>query len=78
MLLLVPVHALACCSANGCTDAWSTPLYWFVHVFRLPLFFPMAGFFVALLRSAGSAGIPPKPNVRIGVPLVVGVIAVVP
>ena len=49
MLLLVPVHAAVLISLNGHEGVWATAIYWIVHVFRLPLFFAMSGFFLALL-----------------------------
>lgn len=79
MFLLVPVHAAGLLSLNGHDGAWATAIYWFVHVFRLPLFFAMSGFFLALLLSR--RGLRPtvrNRSVRIAVPLVLGLITLVP
>lgn len=79
MLLLVPVHAAVLLALNGHGGAWSTALYWAVHVFRLPLFFAMSGFFLALmLGRKGLHGTVRNRSARIVVPLVLGLVTVVP
>lgn len=79
MLLLIPVHAAGMLSFNGHHGAWATAVYWFVHVFRLPLFFAMSGFFLTLLLSRkGLPATARNRTVRIAVPLVVGTVTLVP
>jgi peptidoglycan/LPS O-acetylase OafA/YrhL len=79
MLLLVPVHAASVLSVNGHEGAWAVAIYWFVHVFRLPLFFAMSGFFLALLLSKkGLRSTAQNRTLRIVVPLVVGLVVLVP
>ncbi len=79
MFLLVPVHVAGLLSLNGHDGAWATAIYWFVHVFRLPLFFAMSGFFLALLLSRrGLHSTIRNRSVRIAVPLVLGLITLVP
>jgi peptidoglycan/LPS O-acetylase OafA/YrhL len=79
MLLLVPVHAAAALSANGQTGPWAAGVYWFVHVFRLPLFFAMSGFFLTLLISRkGLRETARNRTLRIVVPLAVGLVTVAP
>lgn len=79
MLLLVPVHAAAALSANGQSGPWAAGVYWFVHVFRLPLFFAMSGFFLTLLISRkGLRETARNRTLRIVVPLAVGLVTVVP
>jgi peptidoglycan/LPS O-acetylase OafA/YrhL len=79
MLLLVPVHAAAALSANGQEGPWAAGVYWFVHVFRLPLFFAMSGFFLTLLISRkGLRETARNRTLRIVVPLAVGLVTVVP
>ncbi len=79
MVLILPAHALALIGLqSGWNDAESG-LFWTIHVFRLPLFFLVAGFFAALmLDSRGLDGLLRNRSVRIGVPLVVGVATIVP
>lgn len=79
MLLLVPVHAAALISQNGHPGAWATAIYWLVHVFRLPLFFTMSGFFLALLLTRkGLRETARNRTVRIAVPLVLALLTLVP
>lgn len=79
MLLLVPVHAAAALSANGQKGPWAAGVYWFVHVFRLPLFFAMSGFFLTLLISRkGLLETARNRTLRIVVPLAVGLVTVAP
>ncbi len=79
MVLILPAHALA---LIGLRSGWSdleAAVFWSIHVFRLPLFFLVAGFFAALVLDArGLQGLLRNRGVRIGVPLVLGVIFVVP
>lgn len=79
MLLLVPVHAAALVSQNGHPGAWATAVYWLVHVFRLPLFFSMSGFFLTLLLARkGLRETARNRTVRIAVPLVLALLTLVP
>ncbi len=79
MLLLVPVHASSLLSANGHEGAWAVAIYWFVHVFRLPLFFAMSGFFLALLLSKrGLRQTARNRTLRIALPLAAGLLILVP
>ena len=79
MLLLVPVHAASLLSANGHEGAWAVAIYWFVHVFRLPLFFAMSGFFLALLVSKrGVRQTARNRTLRIALPLIAGLLVLIP
>jgi peptidoglycan/LPS O-acetylase OafA/YrhL len=79
MLLLVPVHAASVLSVNGHPGAWAVAIYWAIHVFRLPLFFAMSGFFLTLLLSRkGLRSTAQNRTLRIVVPLVVGLIVLIP
>jgi glucan biosynthesis protein C len=79
MLLLVPVHAATLLALNGHGGAWATAIYWLVHVFRLPLFFAMSGFFLALLLTGkGLHDTARNRTVRIVVPLLIGLVTLVP
>jgi len=79
MLLLVPVHAAGLLALNGHAGAWATAIYWLIHVFRLPLFFAMSGFFLALLLTGkGLHDTARNRTVRIVVPLLVGLVTLVP
>lgn len=79
MFLLVPVHVAGLLSLNGFDGAWATALYWLVHVFRLPLFFAMSGFFLAfLLARRGPGRTARNRSLRIAVPLLVALVTLVP
>lgn len=79
MLLLVPVHAAQLSAVNGHEGAWATIVYWTVHVFRLPLFFAMSGFFLALLLThKGLSETARNRTLRIVVPLLVGLVTLMP
>jgi fucose 4-O-acetylase-like acetyltransferase len=79
MLLLVPVHAAALLAQNGHRGGWATAVYWLVHVFRLPLFFTMSGFFLAfMLGRKGLRQTARNRTLRIVVPLLLGLLTVVP
>jgi peptidoglycan/LPS O-acetylase OafA/YrhL len=79
MLLLAPVHAALLVSLNGHRGAWATTIYWVVHVFRLPLFFAMSGFFLALLLThRGLSATTRNRTLRILIPLAVGLVTIVP
>lgn len=79
MFLLVPVHAAGMLALNGHHGPWATAIYWLVHVFRLPLFFAMSGFFLALLLGRrGVRQTVRNRSLRILVPLVLALITLVP
>jgi len=79
MMLLVPVHAATVLSLNGQGGAWAKALFWFIHLFRLPLFFAMSGFFLALLLSRkGLSQTARNRTLRIVVPLAIGLVTLVP
>jgi glucans biosynthesis protein C len=79
MLLLVPVHAASLLAINGRPGVWVTAIVWPIHVFRLPLFFAMSGFFFFLL--VGRRGVPAtlrNRTLRIAVPLVLALLTLAP
>jgi glucan biosynthesis protein C len=79
MVLILPFHALVLVGLNNGLDDIEASILWTIHVFRLPLFFLVAGFFAALLlRARGLRELLRNRAIRIGIPLVAGVIAVVP
>jgi glucan biosynthesis protein C len=79
MLLLIPVHAVTLLSLNGRGGAWAVAVFWFVHIFRLPLFFAMSGFFLTLLLSRkGLRETVRNRTLRIVVPLMVCLVTLVP
>jgi peptidoglycan/LPS O-acetylase OafA/YrhL len=79
MFLLVPVHAAGLLALNGHHGPWATAIYWLVHVFRLPLFFAMSGFFLALLLGRRGARLTVRNrSLRILVPLVLALVTLVP
>jgi fucose 4-O-acetylase-like acetyltransferase len=80
MLLILPAHALSLIALNN--TGWTgteKATYWLIHVFRLPLFFLVAGFFAALLMEArGIRALLSNRLVRIGVPMLVVILLVGP
>ena len=79
MLLILPVHALVLIGLRGGLNDVESSVLWAIHVFRLPLFFLIAGFFAALVaNSRGTGAFLRNRAIRIGVPLAVGVLLVVP
>lgn len=79
MLLLVPVHGAGMVWVNGHPGGWATAIHWLVHVFRLPLFFAMSGFFLALLLSRkGLRETARNRTVRIALPLAIGLVTLMP
>ncbi|HEU4943627.1 MAG TPA: acyltransferase family protein [Solirubrobacterales bacterium] len=79
MVLILPAHAVALMGLRGGWNDAEATIYWLIHVFRLPLFFLVAGFFAALLIDArGTGAVVRNRLVRIGIPLVVVVAAVAP
>lgn len=88
MLLGVLLHA-ACCFQGDANTAWpyrdvatsGVAIYVLivVHIFRMPLFFVIAGYFAA--RTAmhrGASGLLRSRWSRVGIPLIMGVLVVVP
>jgi peptidoglycan/LPS O-acetylase OafA/YrhL len=79
MFLLVPVHAAILLAVNDDGSGWATSIYWIVHLFRLPLFFSMSGFFLVLLLSRkGLDETIRNRTVRILGPLAIGLVTLVP
>lgn len=79
MVLILPAHAVAIMGLRGGWNDAEATVYWLIHVFRLPLFFLVAGFFAALLVEArGTGAVVRNRLVRIGIPLVVVVAVVAP
>jgi glucan biosynthesis protein C len=80
MLLILPAHALSLIALNN--EGWTgveRSAYWLIHVFRLPLFFLVAGFFAALLLEArGGRALLSNRLVRIGVPMLVVILLIGP
>ncbi len=79
MLLILPAHALALIGMRGGWNDVESSIFWLIHVFRLPLFFLVAGFFGALLLDArGPSTLLRNRALRIGVPLILGSALVAP
>jgi glucans biosynthesis protein C len=79
MLLLVPAHVSGLIAVNGDPSAVLTGIVWVIHVFRLPLFFAMSGYFLALMnRRRGLRGTLRNRSLRILVPLAIGLVTLVP
>lgn len=79
MLLIIPVHAAILLAVNGHGGSWSTALYWSLHLFRVPMFFVLSGFFlVYMLGRKGLRQTARNRATRIVVPLAIGLVTLVP
>jgi len=79
MVLILPVHALALIGLRGGLSAVEASVFWTLHVFRMPLFFLVAGFFFALMIECRDAAETVRNRaLRIGVPFVFSILFVVP
>jgi peptidoglycan/LPS O-acetylase OafA/YrhL len=79
MALVVPWHAANFFAIRGESGMPVAGAIWLSHAFRMPLFFLLAGFFGAMtIGSYGNATWVRRRLVRLGIPLAVGVIALMP
>jgi glucans biosynthesis protein C len=79
MMLLVPIHVCGLIAVNGEPSAILTGIAWVIHLFRLPLFFAMSGFFLNLVCARrGLRATLRRRALRIAVPLAVGLAVLVP
>lgn len=79
MMLIVPVHICSLIAINGEPGTVLTGIGWAIHLFRLPLFFAMSGFFFSLVCTRrGARATLRRRAVRIGMPLAVGMVVLVP
>lgn len=79
MMMIVPVHVCSLLAVNGQPGAILTAIGWTLHLFRLPLFFAMSGFFLCLVCERwGLQATLRRRALRIGVPLAVGLAVLVP
>ena len=79
MMMIVPVHVCSLMAVNGQPGAILTAIGWTLHLFRLPLFFAMSGFFLSLVCERwGPRATLRRRALRIGVPLAVGLVVLVP
>src|SRR3954454_25161113 len=78
MLLLVPAHVSGLIAVNGEPSAVLTGIVWVIHVFRLPLFLSMSGYFLALMRPRrGLRGTLRNRSLRLAARLAVGLVTLV-
>lgn len=79
MLLLVPYHGLKFLQTNEGGFYGSAFLIHWLHLWRMPLFFAVSGFLAAMTLARWGVGRQLKSRLkRIGVPLVVGMVTLVP
>ena len=79
ILLLIPYHAARYIQKGLGEDKVVDPAVWFVHTWHMPLFFAISGFLAAtgLRRSSAARQLRSRLR-RLGLPLVVGMLTVVP
>ena len=80
ILLLIPYHAARYVQKGFGEDRVVDAAVWFVHTWHMPLFFAISGFLAAtgLRRSSSGIGQVRSRLRRLGVPLVIGMLTVVP
>jgi glucan biosynthesis protein C len=79
MALVVPWHAGIFFAVRGQGGIALAGALWFSHAFRMPLFFLLAGFLgAAVVHRHGERHWVRKRAVRLGIPLVIGVVALAP
>jgi fucose 4-O-acetylase-like acetyltransferase len=79
ILLLIPYHAARYLQKGLGADRGVDAAVWFVHTWHMPLFFAISGFLAAagLRRSTAAKHVRSRLR-RLGVPLVIGMLTVVP
>jgi glucan biosynthesis protein C len=79
ILLLIPYHAARYVQKGDGDPRIVDAVVWFVHTWHMPLFFAISGFLAASALSRSSAARQVRARLRrLGVPLVVGMLTVVP
>jgi glucans biosynthesis protein C len=79
ILLLIPYHAARYLQKGLSEDPIVDAAVWFVHTWHMPLFFAISGFLAATaLRRSTAVGQLRSRLRRLGVPLVIGMLTVVP
>jgi peptidoglycan/LPS O-acetylase OafA/YrhL len=79
ILLLIPYHAARYVQKGDGDPRIVDAVVWFVHTWHMPLFFAISGFLAASALSRSSAARQVRARFRrLGVPLVVGMLTVVP
>jgi peptidoglycan/LPS O-acetylase OafA/YrhL len=79
ILLLIPYHAARYMQKGDGDPRIVDAVVWFVHTWHMPLFFAISGFLAASALSRSSAARQVRARFRrLGVPLVIGMLTVVP
>jgi peptidoglycan/LPS O-acetylase OafA/YrhL len=79
ILLLIPYHAARYVQKGDGDPRIVDAVVWFVHTWHMPLFFAISGFLAASALSRSSAALQIRARFRrLGVPLVIGMLTVVP
>lgn len=79
ILLLIPYHAARYVQKGDGDPRIVDAVVWFVHTWHMPLFFAISGFLAASALRRSSAALQVRARFRrLGVPLVVGMLTVVP
>jgi len=79
ILLLIPYHAARYVQKGDGDPRIVDAVVWFVHTWHIPLFFAISGFLAASALSRSSAALQVRARFRrLGVPLVIGMLTVVP
>lgn len=74
-----PMAGLVWAVDDASAGPWLDAVFWWIHAFRIPLFFVMAGFFSAMVvRSRGVSGFVMLRLRRVAVPLLVAAAVVLP
>lgn len=79
ILLLIPYHAARYVQKGDGDPRIVDAVVWFVHTWHMPLFFAISGFLAASALQRSTAALQVRARFRrLGVPLVVGMLSVVP
>ena len=79
ILLLIPYHASRYVQKGFTDSALVDGVVWFVHAWHMPLFFAISGYLAAgALRRSGVVKQLQSRGRRLGIPLVIGMLTVVP
>ena len=79
ILLLIPYHAARYVQKGDGDPRIVDAVVWFVHTWHMPLFFAISGFLAAGALARSTAGLQVRARFRrLGLPLVVGMLTVVP
>jgi len=77
--MVVPLGSITWPARDPAAVPWPDAAFWWLHTFRIPLFFVISGFFSEMLiRSRGPAGFIAHRTERIAVPMLLAAVTILP